>query len=420
MTSLTCILLICLASLNFLHTRSCLYPPTLFSAVWAVLLFGLALSGNDFYPLSFLALAIFFIGAAAFSCGGLSAMTIATLQDTKKAISARDYGSAFVDRVLNLTLLAQVIIAPLYWQKLKAVSSLSGVDNLLVGIRIQASFPDAGERVGLGIFAYIVAIMTFLTLVAVYESDTSPFKRYRAASYVMLTLVYQLVSAARTGAALLVISLFIIVVIKTGTLKLKHFALGGLVFLLVFSIPAVILNKGGSLELSVSENISSLAISLRDYALPSLVAFDQSLTAGEPARSLRSFRSIFSIANAFGAKIDLPPDILEFTLTPIPTNVYSLYYYYYADFGMAGCAVLMFALGMLCTFVYLYAVSGDAPGVILYGLMAASLVLSGFSESFLSSASLWIQAVLIISIIYSKTLNGMSAHGSQRSNSCQN
>lgn len=396
-----------LALLNALQAKSCLYPPALFSAAWAALLLGLAISGSVFYPLSFLALAIFFTGAAAFSCGGLAMQIIVSRQQPNNTSSSREYCRAFVDRVLNLVLLAQVVIGPLYWQKLKYISSLSGVDNLLVGLRLQASLPDAGERVGLGVFAYVIAMMTFLTLIAVYEADASPFKRTRASLYVILTLVYQLLTAARTGAAVLVISLFIIVVIKTGKIGLRNAAIGILAFLVVFSIPAVLLNKGGSLELSVAENISSLAVSIRDYTLPSLVAFDQSLAAGNPDGTLRSFRSVFSIANAFGAKIDLPPDILEFTLTPIPTNVYTLYYFYYADFGFTGCAIFMFALGMLCTFVYQYAMSGEPRWAILYGMMASSLILSGFSEPFLSSFSYWIQAILLVTVVYSKTLNRM-------------
>jgi len=407
MTVLVCIMLTCLAIMSFVYAKSYLYPPVVFSAVWAVLLFGLAISGSVFYPLSYLALAIFFIGAAAFCCGGMTTLMIVAHQEPNITNSSRKFGRAFVERVLNFALLAQVVIAPLYWRKLKYISSLSDIDNLLVGLRVQSSFQEVGERVGLGIFAYIVAMMTILTLIAVYESDSSPFKRARASLYIMVTLAFQLLTAARGGAALLVISLFIIVVIKTGKVRLRNIAFGILAFLIVFSIPAVILNKGGSLEASVAENISSLSVSFRDYTLPSLVAFDRTLAVGESTGSLRSFRSIFSIANAFGAKINLPPDILEYTLTPIPTNLYTLYYYYYLDFGFTGCIILMFVLGMLCTFVYQYAISGEPSGVILYSLIASSLIMSGLSEAFLCSASFWIQAILIVTIIYSRRLNSM-------------
>jgi len=394
-----------LALFNFFQARSCLYPPTIFCSVWAMLLIGLTISGTTFYPLSFLALTIYFIGAVSFVCGGITAQILATHKESELTDRFSQNDKSFVNHVLNWVLLAQVVIAPLYWQKLKSVSSLSGVDNLLIGLRIQTSAPDAGERVGLGIFAYLVAMMTFLTLIAVYEADSTPFKRYRACLYATIALGYQMITAARTGAVLLLISLTIISIIKAGKIKWKFATIGVFVFLLVFSIPAVLLNKGGGLELTVGENISSIAVSLRDYTLPSLVAFDRTITSPNQPSGMISFRSIFSIANAFGARINLPPDVLEYTLTPIPTNVYTLYYHYYSDFRLTGTMIVLFVLGMISTFLYLNAMTGNPRGVILYGIMAACLILSGFTEHFLTSASYWIQAILIVSTIYSKTLN---------------
>ena len=57
--------------LNFGIAKNFLYPPALFTGVWLLSLIGVALSGNTFYAVSTGALLVYFIGALAFSIGGL-------------------------------------------------------------------------------------------------------------------------------------------------------------------------------------------------------------------------------------------------------------------------------------------------------------------------------------------------------------
>jgi oligosaccharide repeat unit polymerase len=399
-------MLACLSIMNYVHSKSYLYPPVIFSTVWAFLLLGLVLSGQVFYPLSFLALTIFFFGALAFSIGGLTALHITTHQRSADTVFSLDYGKSFINKVLNLGLVAQLAIAPLYFRQLKAMSSQSGAESLMVGVRLLTVL-GTGKEASFGVFAYLIAIVTFLALVAFYECDDTFANRARAALYILIALVYQIMSASRTGAVLAVISLVIIAIIKSGRIRLRTAVAGVVVFLLVFSIPAVLLNKGGSLEQTVAENFYGIAESVRNYTLPSLVAFDQTLVAAEPSGKLLSFRFFYALAHALGAKIDVPSPILEYTYTPLPTNVYTMYYFFYSDFGLAGTAIVMFALGILCTCVYLYAMNGEPRGVFLYAMVAASLILSGLNEPFLSAASFWIQAVLFVFIIYCPMLNRM-------------
>jgi len=410
MTLLVGIMLATLALVNALHAKSYLYPPVIFSAVWAFLLVGLALSGQVFYHLSFLVLVIFFLGALAFSFGGWTALIITLNKTTDMTTASPRYGRRFVEIALNWGLAAQLVIAPFYFHQLKTMSSLSGAESLMVGIRFMTVF-GTGKEASFGVFAYIVALVTFLALIAYYECDDTAAKQIRASLYILVAIAYQLMSASRTGAVLAVISLAIISVIKNGRIRLRTVVVGVVVFLLVFSIPAVLLKKGGSLEQTVAENFYSIAESVRNYTLPSLVAFDQTLTTAEPASKPLSFRFFYALAQSLGANIDVPSPILDYAFTPIPTNVYTTYYYYYSDFGLAGTAIVMFALGILCTFVYLYAMSGEPRGVFLYALVAGSLILSGLNEPFLFAASFWIQAVLFVFIIYSPMLNRMFRTG---------
>jgi len=140
MTLLVGIMLATLALVNALHAKSYLYPPVIFSAVWAFLLVGLALSGQVFYHLSFLVLVIFFLGALAFSFGGWTALIITLNKTTDMTTASPRYGRRFVEIALNWGLAAQLVIAPFYFHQLKTMSSLSGAESLMVGIRFMTVF----------------------------------------------------------------------------------------------------------------------------------------------------------------------------------------------------------------------------------------------------------------------------------------
>jgi oligosaccharide repeat unit polymerase len=399
MTGLVGFMLALLAMANASYANSCLYPPFIFTSVWSILLLGLTLAGNVFYPLSSLTLIIYFTGALSFSVGGVMALAIFNNQATMPKSVMVNRTDSFLDKILNWGLAAQIVIAPLYIKRLLDISSLANVDSFLIGVRLQTSTGFREDR--FGIYSYIISIVRLLALTSFYEMDTTQSKKRRAYLYIAIALIYQLLTAARTGAILTLISLFIIAAFKTRKINIKAIVSGVAIFLLLFSIPAVLLNKGGSLEQGFVDNLASLMQSMRDYTLPSLVAFDKEVREQQGiGTSFTSFRSIFVIANLFGAHYEIPSAIPEYTATPVPTNLYTMYYFYYKDFGLSGTLFMMFFLGSVCTFLYTAARNNKPAAIIMYSMIATSLILSGLSEPFLSSVSFWIQAILFVIILY--------------------
>jgi oligosaccharide repeat unit polymerase len=169
---------------------------------------------------------------------------------------------------------------------------------------------------------------------------------------------------------------------------------------IVFTAPAVLLNKGGDPAKSLGENVSGVLGSLRHYTVSGLVAFDHVVNDPSVFPPWFSFRFFFAVGRNLGLDVDVPPIILPFAATPAPTNIYTIYASYFADFGWIGVGVLMCVHGFVVTMLYQAAVRGRPEAVILFGLAVSNLMVSAAADGFLVGLSYWIQAVLCTLVVY--------------------
>lgn len=387
-----------LAVVNALIARSLLYPPVIFSALWSGLLFALALSSRSFYPISQETLMVYLVGAFVFSLGALVvSWLLKDFSAPAPAVSPRRRD--FVRGVLNAGIVFLILMLPLYWGHLKQLSMISGQTGFWTGLRFQTSYGYGG---GLGIYSYLVALSRFLALTAFYEKDGSRSSRWRAYILVGLALIYDLLLVARLGALLLIFGLAAISWLKAGKITGKSVAAAALVILLIFGGVAVVLGKGGSLDRSITANAYGILKTLRLYTLGGLAAFDQVVRAPLNFEDFRisTFRFFMAVANFFGANLDVPRYNVLYTWTPAPTNVYTIYFSYFLDFGWAGVAMIMFFLGGAAALIYRSAIRGNPQGAILYAVLVAALMVSNANEGFFTSLSYWIQAVVFTYLLY--------------------
>src|SRR5207247_643534 len=82
------------------------------------------------------------------------------------------------------------------------------------------------------------------------------------------------------------------------------------------------------------------------------------------------------------------------------TNVYSIYFAYYPDYGLAGASIIMLVLGAILTRVYQKAIRGNPRALVLYASVFSGILLSGFSEYFLLTINFWVKAVVYTTAIY--------------------
>lgn len=382
-----------LVAINYHISRSWLYPPVVFTALWSFLLGCLILSGDFFYRISASTLLIFLLGSLAFSAGGLLSLALKT---RSRAVVASE--SKWTCRVLDASLLLLVISLPFYIERLRHLSAMSGVSDFWIGLRIQTStgFRDNG----FGVFSYVIMLGNLASLAAMAQLFKSGYSKRKTCALIFITLSYGVLSAGRTGTIMLLFALSCVLALSR-KFKPRNILLMAVTVVILFVLPAILLGKGVSKNKDFSENVVGMRENMQLYLLGGLVAFDQSTSgAGQTVsggKTLIFFRRLFY---ALGFSESDPSIIYGYSYTPRLTNLYTVYFPYYTDFGLAGVVVIMCSLGAALTFAYRLATAGYPMFVMLYSLGFSMLMLTSAGDWFLTSLSVWIQAVAFSVILY--------------------
>jgi oligosaccharide repeat unit polymerase len=398
MTPASALILAIFALANRYVGKSFLYPPAFYSAWWSFLLFVLVICGDTFYPLSLKTLSMFVVGAGAFSIGGL-AHTLFTrpAQASSSSVSSQQQKFALV--IIYLGLLSLLVAFPFYLQRLQELSAASTFTDFWRGVRQQTTSGNVGEY-GLGAYEYLLVFASFLSLLAVFHNDGSRKGLARAIAIITVTLVYTFLTASRLAAMTTIFAIIALSWLRSSKPGWRLLFVCAILFAIVFAAPAILLEKGGGLGLTFTENASGVVESLQVYTVGGLVAFDQVIDDVSLFPEWLSFRFFWAVANAAGFHVDVPVLILPFTGTPTPTNVYTIYGSYFADFGWGGTLSLMFVLGASLAWLYGHAKRGQPEAVILYALAISRLMMTAATDGFLVSLSFWLQLTLFTLLVY--------------------
>jgi oligosaccharide repeat unit polymerase len=379
---------------NYQVSKSFLYPPAAFVSLWLMALLFITMLGDFFFPISEFTLLIFTLGSLAFSFGGF----VSLLQKYKVSHQVKSVNRR-TSQFLDIALFVLIIIFPFYVKKLHELSALSGIDDFWIGLRAQSSI-GTKEEAGFGVFGYIVGFANFAALAALSENLRHSYSKRKTYLLIILVFLYGLISTARVGTLTLLLALSCVLILHR-KFNLKTVIMTAVVFVSLFSVPAVVLEKGGSKEYSFSENVTSLRENLQIYALGGLVAFDQSVT--NPGRILsndRTFMFFISLFKALGFDIKTESTNLDYSSTPWLTNVYTIYFPYYSDLGLFGLVAAMFLLGSILTMFYRFAILGGPEFILLYSFAFSYLMVSLFTEAFITSLSYWIQLAAYAFVCY--------------------
>jgi len=136
------------------------------------------------------------------------------------------------------------------------------------------------------------------------------------------------------------------------------------------------------------------------YLLGGVVAFDNVVKNTElyAGPRLTTFRFIFAFLDRIGlANYDLPKFIPVYTYTPAPTNVYTIYFSYFLDYGYMGIFILLFIIGFFSSTIFISAYfKRSKNGIFLYGMVISALLISNVNEAFFIPLSYWLQAVIFL------------------------
>jgi len=385
-----------LVATNRYFYGSYMHPACLFTGMWFAFLSTLLLAGDAFDALSSTTVLIYLCGALSFTIGAAAVrwFSAAFSRPAHPTKSVTPMG-----RLITAGVWLLLALFPLYWNRLSAIAGSSTDPRFFAAIR---SGMIEKQSEAFGAFKYVLPAAMLLSLTAAAIDDGSRRSRIRTGTMICVTLAYYACTGSRLGALTTLFGVIAIGCLRAKTLPLKKLILSCCLLVALFAAPAIFLNKGGDAAWGVRDNIDGVARSLRMYAVSGLVSFDQVVRTRTPFTpdSRYALRPFYRVAQEFDETVSPPEAILPETQVPEITNVYSIYFPYYISFGWFGTLLFMSVNGALLAWLYEHARAGSHPALVLYGLGAASIAISGNSDSLLSGASFWIQAAAFTQFVF--------------------
>ncbi len=383
---------------NYYINKTSGYPPFLYSLVWFIVIFFHFLCVTFdlilIYELSFKSLLIYTLGVIVFTIGGLAVKL-------KINIDYVNLNEAFFFEIRKkmdvILIIITLVFLPVFILKSYELAIEYMIyDSLFAGLRNSSvQEQDVGfSKYGLN-FAYISFFLQNYQYVCHKDNR---FKLYLSA---IILLVFCVFSTGRTFFVFYLCLIFgVLIIFKK--LKKKHLMYGVLSIITLFSTIGILLNKGGSTDNNLQENISGVFESFMVYFIGGLSAFDSFIhsnfinTYGE-----NSFRFIFSMLYKIGVVETKPSDLVDqYASIPFDTNVYTIYKIYFQDFGFLFMIFVVFWMSVLHTFFYLKAINGRKfIDTFIYSIMLYPLFMSFFQEQYLSLIPTWIYLFSILMII---------------------
>lgn len=396
---LTIGLLLILVLLNYRLSRSILYPPFIFCAMWLldISLYRLQLvEMNVIHSETFI---IVCTGAVLFSLGGISGLLVPGTLIRTRLVLIRQRGAQRRQSSKFVRYFVILICAVGLCFIVRRTFSLGagGVGGSLLARARNAAVESANSGVG------EFPIFEYLLLWSVYLSVFFQLERRDLSSWVMvgITLVGCIFNSSRVEILLLISALTCLYLLK----ERRYSFIAAIRFI---RWPILAFVAMWSVLLFTTKNASAYGDSLGgivllflvNYIVGPVVALDYVL--GHPAEYVgmphHTFKFFLSIASALHLiQYAPPPSFDAYVPVPFPTNVYTIYKFYITDFGLYGALVAMLLIGFFHTLLYRKALTGSKFAVYLFALTIYPAIMVIFDEQYAAFGS-YLDILLIGSI----------------------
>jgi oligosaccharide repeat unit polymerase len=408
MTLAISLVILAIAGLNRWIGKSVLYPPVLFSMVWAFSLFLVYQGGRAFFPIAGDTLLFYLWGVCAFAVGGALGLGIWSLRvvpGPPRCSKIEASRSDAIHRSLDALLLLLLIALPFYIKRLLDLASGTVIADFWMGIhsRLTDYGTEEGSRT-VSLLDNCVVLSLVVAMVACREDDGTRPSRLRSVLAAAIALTYTLLRGERAGAIILLLGLLSISWIRGRKIKWKFLLVVTSAFFAVFFAIAFLLEKGYvERQAALRENVPALAQQVEWYAAGGVVAFDQVFHDPKKIPPVwgidRTFRQA---ANKLGANFQIPSLHADFVdIGPeMFTNVYTFYFAYFPDFGMSGVTIILLILGLIASYVFQLAAHGNPIAQIVFGILFADIALSGFADEFFLGLNFLAKTLLFTYLLY--------------------
>lgn len=136
------------------------------------------------------------------------------------------------------------------------------------------------------------------------------------------------------------------------------------------------------------------------YTLSPISAFDYvAESVNQTYDGSYTLRFFYQLAKSLGADVDVRSTIQDFVQIPHSTNVYTVFYQYYKDFGYFGIFIFGLINGSIYGFVY-SRIAFNPKLKLFYSYLVVTLFLQFFAELFWTTLSSTIQVFLCSYLVY--------------------
>jgi oligosaccharide repeat unit polymerase len=336
----------------------------------------------DINPLHSNTLTIVAAGAAAFSVGGLFAGFAPRQFLRIHLFSIKPKKSP--DFFRNMLIVVLLCGLPLVFYQILQLSNLAGGgSNILVQARVAVVVLDQNQEPSLSILilGYFASLATYTSLLFATEKTDRKFW-----IVTVIALCACILSTGRTDLLLLVSGLCAIRLLQRrqeclrDAIRLLRWPIA---LFIVFFIGLSFTNKSNEGMTGGVIGIASNAV--LSYIAGPLAAFD--CVVQNPANFAMSMSHTFQLPLRLAAMLHLatytqPPAFDSYVFVPFPTNVYTVFKFYFLELGSVGTIALMLLIGLLHSLLYLKARLGGRLSTYLFAYSMFPVLMVIFDDHY--------------------------------------
>jgi oligosaccharide repeat unit polymerase len=368
----------CLMLRNYNVSRSVLYPPFLFSAMWLLVLSLYRAGFVEVNPLHGKLMLLLGLGALSFSAAGELARLVPRQLIGMRLRIGDSLGNPRTLHLTKVLILAAAFIGMLFMAHGVFSRGLQGGSGSILANARNAGI-ETSDSAGFSVLAYVPVWSICSAALFLIERKDRLFWLMALIAFMSAVLTTGRGPILELFGMLTAVELF-----KANRLKflpaLRYARIPILIFLTLY-IVLIFTNKNTS---GMEGGIVGIAVYfVVSYLIAPTAAMDYVLQhAGDYAHQpIHTFKFPLQVGAALHLWSYTPPPFLDaFIQVPFPANVYTGYKFYFTDFGFAGCILAVGIIGFLQTLLYRKALTGSSLGIYLYSFTVFPLVMFIFDD----------------------------------------
>jgi len=390
-----------LLAVNFKREQSFLAPATLLSFTWLMGYLCLIVGGNFFNPLELEVNIIYFLGALSFSISCILGKINFRLPHVM-GISFADSNQIATLKILRFLLAITLLFLPYYLYLYYTQVAAREMFTYLAEAR---NFDV--DRISKGPNSFSIVnnfsnIALFVCMTTFYMNEGFKKRKMDTIISIVVALTYSMASGTKQLVIILPLTLLFLNSIRKGHFRIINLLLTVLLAAPVF-IAMMYLVNFHYINYDFPVFISELLRTFYGYWAGGMVSFQnvvQDPTIFENNATI--WRFFLETSKSLGFDVQIPPFIPRFSFysNNFDTNIYTIYFGFFMDYGLIGVIVLMSVLGFFLSWAYQQACNGNILFTFLYARFCVGILMSLNSDKFFYGLNSYLKQIVFLLAVY--------------------